>query len=696
MERLKIPVVAPQNKELPNYAMPTAANALVQEFRGYDLATVDLAHNKMEALHILEAHKEAIYAQRKAQNSTKMKRRPQKQVTSNHNAEDKGKTDGNGLPNKNVNCFVKKINIKKIDYESIANLKNKMSGSKVEAASIPNERDEPSKNLEAVNLSKLSSSDNGPRKNVLLVQQSIDDVFIQYLQLCKEKMSLSESFDGNKHEDWQKQWFHWLIQHEQEGKTAIIIQLFEHLTKASVEDGLLVKAAFSHPKQMWRLMSVLSKGVETFKIDSCTLRCWLAFGDSIFLKMREQRSNSKSSPKNVATGTDGSSYDMLHEFGLQCFADIIRSHYKKRVLVMKWWSHLLTMELVRYLHQLSGDVELFTMLICVLLTNQKADQEQIQEDVIECCLYYAINGLSTACVNVRTASVAILAHLTLLPQFQKKEAMDCICNGNNDDCLVTEGIYSIIEMLWSSQTHSTCANVNKVGIHCLSEVLEHHPKIWQCYANKLLQHEKLRNQVISNSFKNELVDFVSVGVQYPFDGEEEILGIKCKGWIIWYCILEDLKKNELGNLLKSHMILLQKTVDKPEKIQSKDFNQWSSVFMKLTNYFFVELCDPNSCQIAVEIMSRFFFTSNVKENFISLMEWNENTNIVPPLFGVLQLLFPNGDLSCQQHFHRFICDLLHDPFWEQYTKTILNNFYQKSPIAFAQTILANLMTFILK
>merc|ERR1711971_748998 len=134
------------------------------------------------------------------------------------------------------------------------------------------------------------------------------------------------------------------------------------------------------------------------------------------------------------------------------------------------------------------------------------------------------------------------------------------------------------------------------------------------------------------------------------------------------------------------------TVGHLEEFPMEQSVEWKQVFVRLKDHLLVELCDPTLCRSISQCLLKFICDRNIEEEATKLIYSPDGGGQMPPLFGVLKLVFQStGPPQCQQTLYEFLSKLFADNRFQKMAEQLVHMFYVKYPIQFSQSLLSNFM-----
>lgn len=194
-----------------------------------------------------------------------------------------------------------------------------------------------------------------------------------------------------------------------------------------------------------------------------------------------------------------------------------------------------------------------------------------------------------------------------------------------------------------------CFNVNapksvmKIGLFELQNVLGDFKLLYKDYIDCFITIEQdVRDIVLGKMLKNEEIHF-SIGYNsftYVFKSKPELFDRISMAASLSEQILE----SQLENLENQHMELFEFTLE--GQIDSFNIDSWFKIFSKIKEYLFVAICDQDLYQQALNILSKFFSTDQLKYQI-----YDDSSTI---FVKTIQVLFSSGAEDCKGAFREYI------------------------------------------
>jgi hypothetical protein len=169
-----------------------------------------------------------------------------------------------------------------------------------------------------------------------------------------------------------------------------------------------------------------------------------------------------------------------------------------------------------------------------------------------------------------------------------------------------------------------------------------------------------------------------------FDGESgpALLGGLTNGAAVATAIVSHVKKSELDNLSTVHVMLLAAATAGSEL--SDRPKEWAEVYEALREHMIVEMCDAKHCEPVLATLTAFLLAPGVVQTSEELFAPGPDGQ-VSHLYGVLSLLFPSGDATCQSAVAGFLRHLqgLEGSELSTFAASLLSDFAVASPDAYA-------------
>lgn len=120
-------------------------------------------------------------------------------------------------------------------------------------------------------------------------------------------------------------------------------------------------------------------------------------------------------------------------------------------------------------------------------------------------------------------------------------------------------------------------------------------------------------------------------------------------------IAEEVKMTKPDNLSPSHVRLLAKAVEGLEGFKQDEVMDWIECYEALRDHLVVELYEPATCADAVAVLSAFLKDNQTMMMAMELLATEGDED--PPMYGILKLIYSEGDQVCKKTVAQFLADL---------------------------------------
>lgn len=154
-------------------------------------------------------------------------------------------------------------------------------------------------------------------------------------------------------------------------------------------------------------------------------------------------------------------------------------------------------------------------------------------------------------------------------------------------------------------------------------------------------------------------------------------------------VADHVRSNKLDNLGKGHVKFLAASMAGLGGLDPQEVDEWLDVYHSLRDHLLVELYDPAFCQDVLSVLHVFLTDPATSAVVQELFLADEGSGEVAPLYGVLGLVFPEGDVSCQKAITSFLGELtaLDDTDYPVLVQQLLDRFANFEGEKFRGTLL---------
>eukprot|EP01084_Bolivina_argentea_P268335 455733_1 len=411
-KKLRAPPKIKENKLIPPYAFNTASKTVTEEFRGKNVENSDINTTKQQARNIINQHQELQFQQKTLRGNSVKKHL----LSSGRVARRTVKTTNNEMQNV---TFIKDVEVKKVT-ESLLTLRNSTSGLMVQQNAVDNEinnnnnidivKQSPVHNtnsntneiLENIDPNIMTNNNNIANNNMVMVIQSIDEIFQNCIQFCIRNEIIDIDF------------FSISLNEEETQSTTITLffEMFYNFNNCEICNKLIniiecmqtefissiCQSAVCSPKQFWRIMNIFCKGFDILDESSILFDKWLCFGKE-FVKILIRSDN-------------GFIFDLFCDFGLKSFISILSLHASKRKYIFEFIYLFLNtdQEKIIFLKRLQKEFNIndnkFIENIAMFIecdNNNNNNNNYISQQLLDIYIYYSISGLTHISPKTRAA-----------------------------------------------------------------------------------------------------------------------------------------------------------------------------------------------------------------------------------------------------------------------------------------------------
>lgn len=288
--------------------------------------------------------------------------------------------------------------------------------------------------------------------------------------------------------------------------------------------------------------------------------------------------------------------------------------------------------------------------------------------LLDLYLYYAVAGLTHASPAIRAACISILSPIALNQEIQGHKQVISLFDRLEDlaasdpawqvksailmtacsllkvlpskDQLCSR-LYALVSSLAGANASSLILQTAVVG---MSSCLGTHATITTKFMDLVLERPDVVQRALGYCKDGLSVSTVQDNISSIMDRKAVAL-----------TIANHVKDTKPDNLAPSHIRLLAKAVEGMSAFPEEDKTEWEDVYLTLRDHLIVELYEPSTCGAAVTVLSRYLDDPSTTIMSTELLETEGNQD--PPMYGILRLIFPDGNEVCRQNVASFLGSL---------------------------------------
>merc|ERR1719206_93325 len=731
-KKLRTPPKLNETKLVPPYAFSTASKTVTENFAAKTSKKSDIDSTKAQARELISAHQQLQMQQRKQRGSTVRKHLLSSSGTLGRVAARGVSATTNDLQNVS---FIRDVEIKKVN-ESLLTLRNttgltpqsasngqrkgdSMDMSAMKQSPALNQHDmadhtnmrPPDINTHA---SPMHLSSPSKLQHTHTVIESIDDIFKNGIQFCI------------RHEVFDIDFFATSLGEEDEiteddgcgtrpvKRRSLVSLFFDRFFDANAEvarklGGIIeclqsefvaqfCQSALCSPKDFWRMMNILCRGLELLDESSPLFAKWLCLAKE-FAAVLTNRKSPNSTHNLSATDNRQDNvfvFELFVDFGLKPFVAMLSSHAMKRRYIFEFIALFLQSDddEISFLKRLQKELASMDAFVenCAMFIESSDPRTPISPKLLDVYLYYSVTGLTHCSPKTRAASLGILSSIlersngiisainatfeTRVMSMVEDSWWEVLANLIVLCCRMLSRfnyrhpmaakVYQVLDVLLNDPNRDLCPKIVKIALFELASCIEGHKAMYALFTSNLLRYDQIRAALVGNKQFAQTIRF-SYG---------QLMRVECvcfaqgwQGWIPCLCVADLVKASNLGNLQPAHLEIILGTIGHLDEFPMEQSLEWKQVFIKLRSYLLVELCDPRLCQSIAQCLLKFIYDRNISEEALKLVHNAEGQT--PPLFGVLKLVFDsNASPMCQQTLFGFLSQLFGDDRFHQVTKQL--------------------------
>lgn len=678
---------------IPPYSKQTASNAVSQTLKDTNDALADINQTQTQTRAVVETHKKNL---RKEKNENpgrfqvKVSRVPQRTV----NAEDDDAIRGLS--------FVKEVNVKRID-ENVTHLRQKgqnttrgisdtgrdtglgpatvrspMSNTKVSIGASP------------INASGATQSLKGGERCVEARESEFVRCIGRYAKLAlKNIVSEKELSNTDAVAGFVKHCINFQAKPHLE---AFFYGITHH------ENEICLNACRSSVKDFWEFVHFVFTIIERANPNAAIIPFVKEFATNIC--------------KGILEFDAERPFALLCDFGLIRVRDLLYNHPKKRTPVLELLYGFVRdtpadhIKVLNKLHSLLEDSSVFIACVAHMIKLEK----ELKGDLSNVYIHYTLTCIQSPRPSIRACALSLLStiareddglalalrimrrlmELTEDAWWEVQVQLYIVCSVLmlRLDCRhsnIKEVHYLVRKLL--EQSHSD--RVMTIGFAALCESICNHVELLDPFVERLLAEHNVRRSLISLKDCPEkiIIDSSALGTYKLTPVQTHWSAIR-----IVQAIAKSVQNAKLGNLEQGHLDLLFASIGSLEEFPADEVHEWVALFDILKDYLLVELCDDRVCEGISELLLFFLDSTKplIRAAATSILK-PDSDGSVPPLFGILKLVFPDGAPSCRKVLLSFLSELAQNEVFFPHVYALVQNFRQKYPIQFSQSDLKQLL-----
>lgn len=298
----------------------------------------------------------------------------------------------------------------------------------------------------------------------------------------------------------------------------------------------------------------------------------------------------------------------------------------------------------------------FQLCLAVLISKEP----ELNDDLLDLYLYYAIQGKSAESASVRAASLSIIEFVSrgfphlVLPMFIKLRAMshDPWWEAQAQLLLISANLLSMLtvsspeaadvyELVKAILGRSHSPLVRKIGCSCLAGVLLTHSHLDEIYKQTLMS-------LLEVDYSELLAYGTPLKAPSGIPGvQEPMLPSPVKALpplLIAHGLVAKVKEAHLENLQMKHLIILQAILEDSPSME--DTKAWLDILESLRNFVYASLTDESVIDVACQVV--MMFLKNIGAPAFETF---------PTLLASLKVLYPHGNEACRSRVLRLLFDI---------------------------------------
>jgi len=639
----------------PPFSRPTANTLVASRLRDADMVKNDRKSQERAAMQVVENHNESLRQERTNEPQRFMPSNTQKQM---HRVATRRVTKEAGS---NPQVQFKPVQVRQMDDSSSADIRaihssgrqgmghSLTSGSQLNSGSLPGANNtgggggrgvvKPSMDLlNSIVSNKLDGHDLAkrfdPRKNAMVC-------FVEDLATFPNDMATSIFQDAEKK-----------------------------------VGGLIADNCLASPKEFWSFFDLCWTAVTKLRPDSS------AFGAVVSLLEKVGRS--------MVEKDQYVPFALLCDFGLPKIVKLLKSgsNNPKIVKILYAFSVEDVEEHVSVIRKLRDTLDDFNTFVVCLSTLVRLETT-FSNKLLDLYLYYILAGLHSRSPTIRAACVSMLVPIAkaegqghkqviaLYDRIEKLSKEDPSWRVKSAVLSVACALLSVLpsndqlcpriyQLLGDLTAPGTSSLVLQTAIVSMTQCLTTHPTVKEMFMSLVRDQVQTDGDVVQRAC-GKILDGLSVATT-----QQNMVDIIDRRAIA-VAIAEEVKTTRPDNLSPSHVRLLAKAVEGLEGFKADEVMDWIDCYEAVKDHLVVELYEPATCGDAVLVLSAFMKDPQTMMMAMELLATEGEED--PPMYGILKLIFSEGDQVCRKTVAEFLADLArmsHTEFPELVYKLLMN------------------------
>eukprot|EP00163_Fabomonas_tropica_P023458 TRINITY_DN40787_c0_g1_i1.p1 TRINITY_DN40787_c0_g1~~TRINITY_DN40787_c0_g1_i1.p1 ORF type:complete len:808 (-),score=180.18 TRINITY_DN40787_c0_g1_i1:98-2521(-) len=418
--------------------------------------------------------------------------------------------------------------------------------------------------------------------------------------------------------------------------------VFEAIRERKTND--LASAALSHPKEAWKLFSLVIPAFATNETSDI-------FGSALDLL--------SSIGQTMVASDSVETWEIFGEYALPALVTLIKKSPRKRYDLLRavyFFSrndvptHI---AVIKKLHDVLEDQRVFVSCLTMLVFMETT----FTEDLLDLYIYYCVIGLSHSSAHLRASALSMLTVIAAenaavvvqmvdklaelaTDQWWEVQAQLALCcaylldyvDAQSGDA---ERIYDVLETVFAEAGSS---EVRRIALSYAAKTTQQHPALASSYVSLLLSLDEDDRQNLLGPACD--VHGVSMGGHMVGSYQINRLPDSWNAAAIAHATVQLVRREGLGNMEAKHFTILSAaTAD----LTPQNSQGWKQILLDAKEYLYVALCDADVVEQSVYVLTKLY---------LALFEQAFET--LPTLISSLRMLFPDGPAPAQKTVNNFL------------------------------------------
>jgi hypothetical protein len=455
--------------------------------------------------------------------------------------------------------------------------------------------------------------------------------------------------------------------------------VFNH--SSSAVGNLIAENCLASPKEFWQFFSICWNAISKTKPETAAFQAVMGLLQGVGSQM--------------VIKDQYVPFALLNDFGLPKIFEALKSNSQTPHIICILYAFSLDEvdEHVSVIRRLRDGLDSFETFIACLASLIRLETV-FTTKLLDLYLYYIVAGLRHPSPVIRATAINMLdpiaratevqghkhvinlfdrlEELSLTDNWQVKSAVlnttASLLQVNSPKEQLSVRLYSLMERLAFQDSLLT----QQTAVVAMSRCLGSHPTIADLFIKLVTEYPVAVDLAMG---------YEPTGFGYVRTVQDAISSVMDRKAVA-VALAENINREKPDNMEHTQIRLLEKCVEGLAAFALEDVAEWIEVYQVLRDHLVVELYDPSTCKNAINILQFFLQDSNTQPEAIELL--TAKGGEVPPLYGILKLLYPEGDDLCKDTVSEFLGSLVsnRDSLFPSAVYKLLMNFSKQEPDRF--------------